>query len=213
MLLGRSFLVLLGINLLPVPAAATDPSRGLSAPDEFEAPALPPTRNVLVTDVPPAPGWVGYRTAFSVNVGLGSAVGEMGATIAFWPLPFLGTEVGAGTGFTGSQYSVMGKVAAGSASSASRFAARLGIAYADGSVRAPGHSFWLNLDIAGFETRLGRHLQFFCAGGVTYGLSGGKLQSTLMVESDCSPYPDCTYNAKVRGYLAPQVRTGFGAWF
>jgi hypothetical protein len=34
-----------------------------------------------------------------------------------------------------------------------------------------------------------------------------------MVESDCSPYPDCTYNAMVRGYLAPQVRTGFGAWF
>ena len=62
---------------------------------EFSAPSpwvsWPPPGSVA--DAPPAPGWVGYRTSVAFNLGLGSAIGEVGGTVGLWPLPFLGTEV------------------------------------------------------------------------------------------------------------------------
>jgi hypothetical protein len=164
---------------------------------------------------PPAPGWTGYRFVLAYNLGLGSAIGELGATAAFWPTSFTGTEVGLGIGNTGTQYSLMQKFALGSPPRATRFVFGAGIAYASGSQHTTGSIVWLNLDLAGLEMRTRRHFVFFLAGGLTVGLTGGKFDGTIgPSESDCSPYPSCMQSSKASGYVAPQLRMGLvGGWF
>jgi hypothetical protein len=140
---------------------------------------------------------------------LGSAIGELGATAALWPLPFLGTEIGAGRGFTGTQFSLMEKLGLGVYSSIIRFEAGAGIAYATGSSRAPGGSVWLNVDAAGLELRTSSQVTFFLAAGVTVGLAGGWIKG---LGKDCSPLPECAMD-RLPGKVYPQARAGIGHWF
>jgi len=211
MLLGR-VLALFAAAWVPATGRADQASTLGQGVDNFRAhvPWSPPSACGAIThDSPPAPGWTGYRGAVALNLGLGSAIGEMGVTVALWPLPFLGTEFGLGRGFTGTQYSLMEKLALGSSSSA-RFVAGAGVAYADGSSMAPGGSVWLNVDLVGFELRPISHFAFLLAGGLTYGLAGGPLQTSPA--GDCST-PGCELDSKVPGHVAVQARTGLGVWF
>ena len=165
----------------------------------------------------PVPGWMGYRIVLALNLGLGSAIGECGVSGAFWPTSVTGTEFGLGIGGTGMQYSLMQKFALGSPSRTTRFVSGAGIAYATGSQYTTSSIVWLNLDLAGLEVRTRQHFVFFLAGGLTVGLTGGKLDGTIgPSENDCSPYPSClqSYWSKVPGYVAPQLRMGLvGGWF
>ena len=185
-------------------------------PDEFETPADAPVSSPppkATTPTSAAAGWGRNRSVVAFNLGIGSAVGFLGPTYAFSPLPFLSTEVGVGLGITGAQYSLMQKIAIGGVQSTIRFSSGVGVSYASGSTAAPDPSFWLNLDLAGLEVRAASHFVFFLSGGVTIGLAGGKLDDNVMGGDDCSPYPDCKYTAKVRGFVAPQFRLGLGRWF
>ena len=210
------------LSLVLTVAPGTSGNRQQGSPDqsvdEFETPVRRPARPLPTqardSASTTAPGWTGYRGELAFNLGIGSAIGEVGVTGAFWPAPFLGTEVGLGYGVTGTQYSLMEKVAVGRPDSAIRFVSGAGVAFASGSSYSPERSLWLNLDAAGLEVRSKRHFVFFLAGGLTIGLAGGRFQGGLMPETDCSPYPDCTLRSKVPGYLAPQLRLGLlGFWF
>jgi hypothetical protein len=100
--LARSLGLIVSLLIAIVPA--------VGRADEVQAyppfPGWPPPDSLA--DNSPAPGWVGYRTSVALNLGLGSAVGGLGVTAGIWPLPLLGTEVGIGMGFTGTQYSLVG---------------------------------------------------------------------------------------------------------
>ena len=157
----------------------------------------------------PAPGWIGYRSMVAFNLGLGSAIGNIGATAALWPLSFLGTEVGVGGGLTGTQFSLMEKIGLGGAASIIRFVGGAGVAYATGSSRAPGGSVWLNVDAAGLEIRSNSHATFFLAAGFTVGLAGGGIKG---LGKDCSPLPECAMS-NLPGKIYPQARAGIGRWF
>jgi hypothetical protein len=188
---------------------------GLSPAHSTAQASTPTTNQRDESPEPPAPGWTGYRFVLAYNLGLGSAIGEAGATAAFWPTSFTGTEVGVGLGNTGTQYSLVQKFAVGSPPRATRFVFGAGVAYATGSQHTTGSIVWLNLDLAGLEVRTRRHFVFFLAGGLTAGLTGGKFDGTIgPSESDCSPYPSCLQRSKAAGYVAPQLRMGLvGGWF
>jgi len=49
----------------------------------------------------------------AINLGAGSAVGLLGMTFSYLPLPVLESEIGVGLGYTGWQFSAMQKVALG----------------------------------------------------------------------------------------------------
>jgi hypothetical protein len=214
--LSRTMAFLAGTVIVSATSHA-DTTGALGAlPDEFEIPAdapvsSPPPRATTRTSA--AAGWGRNRSVVAFDLGMGSAVGFLGPTYAFSPLPFLSTEVGVGLGITGAQYSLMQKLAIGRVQSTIRFSSGVGVSYASGSTGAPDPSVWLNLDLAGLEVRAASHFVFFLSGGVTIGLAGGKLDDHVMGGDDCSPYPDCKYTAKVRGFFAPQFRLGLGRWF
>ena len=169
--------------------------------------AVDPGVYVMPEPLVPMP-WRGARSLLALNFGLGSAVGEVGITYAFWPLRFLGTELGIGKGVTGTQYSVMQKFGLGSGDVPLRFICAIGVAYATGTASQPGSRVWLNLDLAGLEIRAASHFVFFLAGGFTVGLAGpGLSPCDPCVASESKPEP------KLAGFFAPQMRVGFGGWF
>ena len=157
--------------------------------------------------------WSSNRSVLALNLGLGSAIGELGATYAFWPTRFFSAEMGFGAGLTGTQYSLMGKFSAGREDSRLHFVAGVGVSYASGTSRAPDPSVWLNLDLAGLEVRSAKGFVFFLAGGFTIGMAGGKINADMITDSDCSPFPACQYRSKVPGLAEPQFRLGIGRWF
>ena len=213
---GPGLVALLATTLVPVSGRAGETNDVAQITGESGAtPAWPrwPLPGRGVPDEPPAPGWVGYRTIVAFNLGLGSAVGGLGGTVGLWPLPFLGTELGIGLGFTGTQYSLMEKLALGSSSSVARFLSGVGVSYADGSSWAPGGSVWLNVDVVGVEIRSSSHFDCFFVGGFTYGLAGNRLQTKPGGGGDCSDKPECALDSIVQGYFAPQTRMGLGWWF
>jgi hypothetical protein len=129
-------------------------------------------------DPTPAPGWAGHRTTLAFDLGLASALGELGASGAFWPRPFTGTELGLGLGITGVQCSLMQKFTVARPESSVRFLFGAGLSYAAGTRNTTGSILWLNLDMVGFEVRTPGHLLFFMSTGLTVGLRGGKFVST-----------------------------------
>jgi hypothetical protein len=177
--------------------------------------AVDPGVDVMPEPLVPMP-WRGTRSLVALNFGLGSAVGEVGITYAFWPLRFLGIELGIGKGVTGTQYSVMQKFGLGSGDAPLRFICAIGVAYATGTASQPGSRVWLNLDLAGLEIRAASHFVFFLAGGFTVGLAGPGLSPIdFGIRFPCDPCvaSESKPEPKLAGFFAPQMRVGFGGWF
>ena len=179
-----------------------------------------PTRLADPSASPPGPSdtvthsakpWAEHQSTLGLNLGFGSAVGTAGVTFAFSPTSFLVSEIGIGQGFSGTQFSVMQKVVAGSDDSVVRFVTGAGLSLGSGSDTFPNPSFWLNLDLAGMEIRATNGFVFFLAGGATIGLAGGKFSYDLY--EDCGSPPACSFRNNVRGHIGPQGRMGFAFWF
>jgi len=181
----------------------------------WESDYLPPARQ---NDNPPSSTathsgkpWAPFQTTLGFNLGVGSAIGIIGATVSFSPMPILLCEAGIGQGLSGTQLSIMQKLAVGAEDSTVRFVTGAGVSWGSGSDTFPDPSLWLNLDLVGMEIRTARGFVFFLAGGATIGLAGGKFSYDL--HEDCGDPPACSFSNKVAGVASPQGRMGFAIWF
>jgi hypothetical protein len=184
---------------LPAGAADRPPASGL--PGE---PRAPP--GSLQASPVGEPAWRDRTSTVCLNLGLGSAIGELGLTYAFAPWMPLETELGIGNGLTGTQLSLMEKVVLGHGRT--RVVAGVGVAYSPR--RGPSWElrtshWWLNLDLVGFEMRTQRHLTFSFAFGMSLILG----PPILLFDSDCSG--DQCDHEKTDGF--PQLRFAIGPWF
>ena len=98
------------------------------------------------------------RHRFGIDLGVASAVGLAGVGYQFAPLPWVRLEGAAGWGPTGTQLSIMPKIALGGGTCS--FMAGFGASLAFGGQQAAeGHTPnsgtipWLNLDVPGIECR------------------------------------------------------------
>ena len=141
------------------------------------------------------------------DLGVASAVGEIGLVYQFAPSPRWRFEGGLGWGFSGVQLSVMPKIALGGACS---FVAGLGPSVGVGGPYAqsgPEHQPqpdvipWLNLDVPGVECHSDAGISFQATLGVTMALRAFHYDITDV---------GATIHA---GNLFPQARFGFGWWF
>jgi hypothetical protein len=144
-----------------------------------------------------------------IDLGVASAIGLAGVGYQFAPVPWLRLEGGVGWGPTGTQFSIMPKIAPNT-TRVCTFTTGVGAALAVGGVQAeegPGHGPhpdplpWLNVDAAGIECRLTNGLSFQGALGVTLPLAD--FHYDFVDTGD-------TIRA---GQLLPQGRTGIGWWF
>ena len=138
--------------------------------------------------------------ALALNLGVGSAVGFMGATLTYSRLGPLEVELGLGLGLTGIQSSAMLKVGL-LGNRISRFVVGVGVADTVShqyNHDVTGNPVWLNVDLLGYESR---GVVFFSfALGVTRGLGGG---SYAISESG---------DNLVTGHMFPQLRIQMGGW-
>ncbi len=163
-----------------------------TAASDREAPSIPHE---------PAP-FARHRVGF--DLGLGSALGSIGVGYELAALSWAWLEGGIGYGSTGTQLSLMPKVAFGG--STCRFTAGLGASLALGGgsiVTAPGPSTipWLNLDVPGVECRSSSGISFEAAIGFTMALATFRYEAL-----DTGG----TFHA---GNVSPQGRLGLGWWF
>jgi hypothetical protein len=141
-----------------------------------------------------------------VDLGLASAVGAAGVDYQFAPLRWVRLEGGVGWGATGTQFSLMPKIALGSGTCA--FIAGFGASVAVGGQQAePGHGPnpdvipWLNLDVPGIECRSRSGFSFQATFGLTM----------TMVDFHWDALDlGSTVHA---GDVLPQGRVGAGWWF
>jgi hypothetical protein len=104
--------------------------------------------------LPATSGWQDGSLSGGVNLGLGSAVGLGGVTVAYVPVLPWEMEIGVGAGVTGIQCSVMQKLVMGTGPR--RTMVGLGLSLAPSFEGSQGHRrsvWWLNLDLWGFEWR------------------------------------------------------------
>ena len=144
------------------------------------------------------------------NMGIASAIGEMGGTFTYAPVPELQIELGAGLGFSGLQLSLMPKVSAGT--SHHRLTLGLGPSVGIGTNRNPSVtcvSYWLHAE-AGYELRSASGLSFLIAVGLGKGLGGtmpGSPGPGMDTADAVSPQ-----SASQRSVF-PQGRIALGRWF
>jgi hypothetical protein len=206
----RLFLAsLLGFTVLADGAASAEDANQSSkaVPD-----TKPPPTKVISQSVATNDPWRRGSTTAAINLGAGSAVGLLGMTFSYLPLPVLESEIGVGLGYTGWQFSAMQKVALGWGST--RFVAGVGCSYSSGSDLPLERNndgfrdFWLNFDLVGFEVRTRSHFVFFLAAGGTYKF--GKPIHVELMSIDCQDSTDAC-GSPSRGFA--QFRMGFGGWF
>lgn len=137
------------------------------------------------------------------NLGVGSAVGLVGATLTYAPIAWLHVEGGVGIGFTGLQLSTMGKLSFGSRSD--RYVGGIGLSLAPHHVDAHGGSFvvpWFNLDAIGYEHRFPSGWSVTLIAGLTVALAKYHADYLPEVGEDVD-----------RGTVYPQGRIEIGRWF
>jgi hypothetical protein len=144
------------------------------------------------------------------NMGIASAIGEMGGTFTYAPAPELQIELGAGLGFSGFQLALLPKISAGS--SHHRLTLGIGPSVGIGTNRSPSVtcvSYWLNAE-AGYEYRSASGFAFLVALGIGKGLAGtmpGSPVTGLDTADAVTPL-----SASQRSAF-PQGRIAFGRWF
>lgn len=144
------------------------------------------------------------KNQMALHVGLGSAVGYLGATYAHEPLQLLQLEGGVGLGFSGTQLSAMPKLVICGGSNCFISGAGVSLSIPTSSA-ATGFPTWLNVDAVGYEYRSPSGTSFTCAAGFGVGLGGGQACTGAV---DCG---DPTPN--VRGHWFLQSRVGVGVWY
>lgn len=151
------------------------------------------------------------RHRFAGDVGLASAVGLLGGTYTYSPVPAIQFELGAGVGFTGIQLSLMPKLLAGR--NGYYFVFGVGPSVGINPSEQDQHtyiSYWLNAEM-GYEYRSPSGFSFLLAGGVTYGL-GGEFRDFCLLPCDSDPRERGS-SSPATGKVSPQGRLAIGHWF
>lgn len=177
----------------PVEAAATVAPGGTP---EVEAPAS--VERSSPAEAPP-------NNAVAFNVGVASAIGEIGLTYLLTPLPPIELEVGLGQGYSGTQLSFMWKLSFGSR----KHRATTGIGIASTVARSEvtrDSPLWLNVDVIGYEFRSDGGFFFSLAAGLFKGLGGG-----AVCPGDCEGGNQ--YAEDVTRFVGPEGRLLIGATF
>ena len=118
-----------------------------------------------------SPGEAPPRNAVALNVGVASAIGEIGLTYMLTPLPPIELEVGLGQGYSGTQLSFMWKLSFGSRNH--RATTGIGIASTvAGSQVTRDNPLWLNVDSSGTSFAATARSSSLAA-GLFKGLGGG----------------------------------------
>jgi hypothetical protein len=159
-------------------------------------------QGLIRAEEPPPP-----KTAIGLDLGVGSAIGFAGITLARALGEYAQIELGTGVGFSGYQFSVMPKLVLGSPRN--HFVAGVGLSVADPSnaLHATGHPVWLNVDAVGYEMLSNFGLSFLVTLGVTKGLGGGTLCALI---DGCEPGEQLSDVARLWG---PQFRVAYAYWF
>jgi len=150
------------------------------------------------------------RNRLQANLGLGSAVGEIGASYTYAPLPEFQIELGTGLGFTGLQFSAMPKLSL-ALNNSDRLVLGAGPSASLDLAANPDHTYlgyWLNAEV-GYEHRSALGFAVLVAAGISYGL-GGEMRGHCGV--DCGG-DTRAWNDPIAGKLSPQTRIAFGRWF
>jgi len=144
------------------------------------------------------------------NSGLFSAIGEIGGTYTYAPVPELQMEFGSGIGLRGFQFSFMPKSSVGDAKN--RFLLGAGPSVGVYPDNNPPHtyvSYWLNAEV-GYEYRSVGGFSFLIAAGITRGIAGEYRDQCLFdCEGDTRGHPSPVTGLPV----LPQGRIAFGRWF
>jgi hypothetical protein len=144
------------------------------------------------------------------NMGVASAIGEMGGTLTYSPRPEFQVELGTGIGYSGLQLSLMPKLAIGGKNH--RVSIGAGPSMGIGSNPKPSQtciSYWLNAEV-GYEYRSASGLSFLVAVGIFRGLAGeipGGTPGVTEAGEAVRPEPASDFS------LFPQGRIAFGRWF
>jgi len=159
----------------------------------------------------PVPDRSGSRIRLMGNMGVGSAVGELGATFTYAPRPELQIELGTGLGLSGFQFSLMPKVSVGTRRE--RLVVGVGPSVAIGTSANPEQtcvSLWLNAEV-GYEFRSASGFSFLVAAGITKGIAGtmpGRGAPGVYEPGDTTA-PEAVWGLPI----APQGRIALGHWF
>ena len=145
------------------------------------------------------------------NMGIASAVGEMGGTFTYAPVAPLELELGSGIGASGFQFSFLSKLVGGEGRH--RFSVGAGPSLGIGSNTNPAQtcfSLWLNVE-AGYEFRAPSGFSFLLAVGFGKGLAG-KMPG-LPAPGVSEPGDVLTPEPVADLPIFPQGRIAFGRWF
>jgi hypothetical protein len=142
-----------------------------------------------------------------LDAGIGSAVGFLGITLTRTLESSLEIEAGVGTGFSGTQLSLMPKIVLGGREV--HFVSGVGVSIASptNSLHSTGHPIWLNVDAVGIELVSSYGLTFLASAGITRGLGGGGICTSI---DGCEPEEKLS---SVAGVWSPQLRAGWGYTF
>jgi len=150
------------------------------------------------------------KNRLQASIGMGSAVGEIGASYTYAPLPVVEFEFGLGLGFTGFQFSAMPKLSL-AMNRSDRLILGVGPSASLDFATNPNRNYlgyWLNAE-TGYEHRTVSGFSILLAVGITYGLGGD-------MRGHCGL--DCGGEAHVgsdpvAGKMYPQARLALGRWF
>lgn len=184
----QSRATVLGVVVATLLLAAPSPSRAQALPDD-EGP-------------PPRPNTV------HLDVGAGSAVGFLGIAFAHTFGGLVQVEAGVGTGYSGTQFSLMPKIVLGGREVHFVAGAGLSVASPTDPLHATGHPVWLNVDAVGLELISRFGLMFAASAGITKGLGGGTMCTNWI--DGCDPGEKLPNVSTVWG---PQLRLGWGYAF
>ena len=145
------------------------------------------------------------------NLGLASAVGEVGGTLTYSPVPAFQIELGVGLGITGLQLSVMPKLSLGHLP---RYHLILGLGPSLSGLHKDSqgvvqYSVWLNGEV-GYEYRSPGGFAFLVAGGFTYAVASDQTYKSCYAYCDSDQIYPLRHFA---GSIYPQGRIAFGRWF
>jgi hypothetical protein len=153
---------------------------------------------------------IATKSRLMANYGLFSAIGEIGGTYTYAPVPELQMEFGAGIGLSGLQFSFMPKLSVGDREN--RFILGAGPSMGVDPDNNPSHtyvSYWLNAEI-GYEYRSLSGFSFMIAVGITRGIAGEYRNQCVI---DCDGDTKGSSRPTTDIPLLPQGRIAFGRWF
>jgi hypothetical protein len=143
-----------------------------------------------------------------LDLGVASAVGTIGITFTRTFGGLFQMEAGVGTGYSGTQLSLMPKLVLGSRGVYFVTGAGLSLAIPTNPLHSTGNPVWLNVDAVGLELVSPYGLTFLASAGITKGLGGGDICTNVF--DGCEPGEKLSSAATV---WTPQLRVGWGYSF